>query len=106
MRPGNMAVGRPLPGNAESSRRWRALKKTLAVSGFLSDIRLQVVNTSREQLIKLITRTREQFCFKYVGGGYFRDKQVAKGQKAEVRHGEEIIDEFCEELVKNVTGSE
>jgi hypothetical protein len=49
----------------------------------------------------LIERTREDFRFKYVGGGYFRDKNIPKGEKADVRHGEEIIDEFCQELIKH-----
>lgn len=56
-----------------------------------------------QNLVKLIERTREGFRFKYVGGGYFRDKNIPKGKKADVRHGEEIIDEFCQELLKHVT---
>ena len=52
--------------------------------------------------MELIERTREDFRFKYVGGGYFRDKTIPKGEKADVRHGEEIIDEFCQELIKRV----
>jgi hypothetical protein len=56
-----------------------------------------------QNLTKLIEKTRKEFRFKYVGGGYFRDKNVPKGKKADVRHGEEIIDEFCQELIKRVT---
>jgi hypothetical protein len=41
--------------------------------------------------------------FPATGGGYFRDKSIPKGKKADVRHGEEIIDEFCQELIKRVT---
>lgn len=51
----------------------------------------------------LIEWTREDFRFKYVGGGYFRDKSIPEGKKADVRHGEEIIDEFCQELIKRAT---
>jgi len=53
--------------------------------------------------MELIERTKEGFRFKYVGGGYFRDKNIPNGNKAEVRHGEEIIDEFCQELIKRAT---
>ena len=59
------------------------------------------INT--QNLLELIERTREDFRFKYLGGGYFRDKNIPEGKKADVRHGEEIIDEFCEELIKRVT---
>ena len=54
-------------------------------------------------LMELIERTKEGFRFKYVGGGYFRDKTIPQGEKADVRHGEEIIDEFCQELIKRAT---
>jgi hypothetical protein len=53
--------------------------------------------------MELIERTREDFRFKYVGGGYFRDKNIPSGEKADMRHGEEIIDEFCQELIQRVT---
>ena len=61
------------------------------------------MNTNTQTLIELIERTKEDFRFKYVGGGYFRDKNVPLGEKAEVRHGEQIIDEFCQELIKRLT---
>ena len=61
------------------------------------------MNTNTQYLMELIERTREDFRFKYVGGGYFRDKNIPMGKKAEVRHGEEIIDEFCQELIKRLT---
>ncbi len=61
------------------------------------------MNSNTQTLLELIERTRQEFRFKYVGGGYFRDNNVPMGKKADVRHGEEIIDEFCQELVKRVT---
>ena len=61
------------------------------------------MNTNPQNLKELIERTREDFRFKYVGGGYFRDKTIPQGEKADVRHGEEIIDEFCQELSRRVT---
>lgn len=61
------------------------------------------MNTNTQNLRELIARAREDFRFKYVGGGYFRDKNIPMGKKAEVRHGEEIIDEFCQELIKRLT---
>ena len=60
------------------------------------------MNTNTQDLLELIERTKKDFRFKYVGGGYFRDKNIPQGKKAEVRHGEEIIDEFCQELLKGV----
>jgi hypothetical protein len=56
-----------------------------------------------QNLKELIERTREEFRFKYVGGGYFRDRNVPEGGKADMRHGEEVLDEFCQELIKRVT---
>jgi hypothetical protein len=61
------------------------------------------MSSNTQNLKELIERTREDFRFKYVGGGYFRDNSIPKGKKAEVRHGEEIIHEFCQELLKHVT---
>ncbi len=61
------------------------------------------MNTDPHILMELIEQTREDFRFKYVGGGYFRDKNIPMGRKADVRHGEEIIEEFCQELIRRVT---
>jgi hypothetical protein len=61
------------------------------------------MNINPQSLMELIQRTRQDFRFKYVGGGYFRDKNIPEGEKADVRHGQEIIDEFCQELIKRVT---
>jgi hypothetical protein len=61
------------------------------------------MDTNTQNLMDLIERTRDDFRFKYVGGGYFRDKNTPTGEKADVKHGEEIIDEFCQELIKRVT---
>ena len=61
------------------------------------------MDTKTKDLMELIEGTKEDFRFRYVGGGYFRDNNIPKGEKAEVRHGEEIIDEFCQELIKRVT---
>ncbi len=61
------------------------------------------MDPNTQVLIKLIGTTRKDFRFKYVCGGYFRDKSIPQGEKAELRHGEEIIDEFCQELIKRLT---
>ena len=61
------------------------------------------MNVNTQNLMELIERTRADFRFKYVGGGYFRDKGIPQGEKADVRHGEEIIDEFCQELIERIT---
>jgi hypothetical protein len=34
----------------------------------------------------------DDFPFEYVGGGYFRRKNVRKGESAEMLHGQEAID--------------
>ncbi len=60
------------------------------------------MNANTEMLMELMEGTREDFQFNYVGGAYFGDKNISMGKKAEVRHGEEIIDEFCEELIKHL----
>jgi len=61
------------------------------------------MNTNTQDLMELIERTKKDFRFRYVGGGYFRDGNIPQGKKAEVRHGEEIIDAFSQELIKRVT---
>jgi hypothetical protein len=48
----------------------------------------------------LLNRVKSNFRFEYVGGGYFRDKNVPQGTKADILHGTEILDEFCSELIK------
>lgn len=35
---------------------------------------------------------RKDFPFEYQGGGYFRRKGVPKGEKAEMLHGEQVVD--------------
>ena len=45
---------------------------------------------------------KENLRFKYSGGGYFRDKTIAKGQNADIVHGAEILDVFIEEIVKEI----
>jgi hypothetical protein len=61
------------------------------------------MNIKIQDLKELVERTKEDFRFKYVGGGYFRDKNVPQGKASELRHGEEIINEFCQELIKHLT---
>lgn len=61
------------------------------------------MNISTQDLKELVERTKKDFRFKYVGGGFFRDKNIPQGKTAEIRHGEEIINEFCQALVKHLT---
>ena len=61
------------------------------------------MNINPQALKELIERTKKDFRFKYVGGGYFRDKNIPQGKAAELRHGDEIINEFCEQLINHVT---
>lgn len=39
------------------------------------------------------------FPFVYIGGGYFRDKRVKKGNKAETLHGNEVLTKLKEFLM-------
>jgi hypothetical protein len=61
------------------------------------------MNINTQDLKELIERTKKNFRFKYVSGGYFRDKNIPQGKTAELRHGEEIINEFCEQLFEHTT---
>jgi len=58
------------------------------------------MNVTKGELEDLLNKVKSNFRFEYVGGGYFRDKNVAKGIKAEILHGTQILDEFCAELIK------
>jgi len=58
------------------------------------------MNTSSGEFEKFLQAVRSSFRFEYVGGGYFRDKGVPQGIKADTLHGSEILDEFCSELIK------
>jgi hypothetical protein len=62
-----------------------------------------VMNISKDDLENLLKKAKANFRFEYVGGGYFRDKRVAKGIKADTLHGSEILDEFCSELIKRLS---
>ena len=39
---------------------------------------------TKEELRVLIETVLREFRFKYVGGGYYRDKNIQKGKRAEV----------------------
>ncbi len=60
---------------------------------------------SRGDLEKLLKEVKSNFRFEYVGGGYFRDKTVPQGMKADILHGSEILEEFCSELMKQCAPS-
>lgn len=55
---------------------------------------------SQTELANLVNQVRASFRFEYIGGGYFRDKNVPKGTNADTLHGTEVLDEFCSELIK------
>jgi len=64
------------------------------------------MNGSQSEFETLLKRVRAGFKFEYVGGGYFRDKTVAKGISADTLHGSEVLDEFCAELIKEYSQSQ
>lgn len=41
-----------------------------------------------------LSKALQTFKFKYVGGGYFRDQTIPKGETAEIIHGGHILTEF------------
>jgi len=55
---------------------------------------------AEDRVIQELKKFREQFKYKYVGGGYFRDNTVPKGISADMQHGDEIISKFCEDFLK------
>ena len=59
-----------------------------------------IMTVSQSKFEEFLKKVRSSFRFEYVGGGYFRDKTVPKGIKADTLHGTEILDEFCSELIK------
>jgi hypothetical protein len=64
------------------------------------------MNASESEFKNLLNMVKSSFRFEYVGGGYFRDKNVPKGIKAEILHGSQILDEFCSELIKQYSPSQ
>jgi hypothetical protein len=55
---------------------------------------------AEDRLVQELNKFREQFKYKYVGGGYFRDKTVPNGISADMQHGDEVISKFCDDFVK------
>jgi len=43
---------------------------------------LKTMEASTQKIIELIETTRTDFRFKYIGGGYFRDRTIETGKKA------------------------
>jgi hypothetical protein len=66
--------------------------------------RLELTIGSRPKLdiSKAVEAAQESFRFRYIGGGYFRDKNVPKDSKADVLHGSEVIEHFCAEIKKQL----
>ncbi len=58
------------------------------------------MSISKTELQDLLREVRANFRFEYVGGGYFRDRNVPEGSKADILHGSEVLEEFCSELIK------
>ncbi len=58
------------------------------------------MNDSKAEFEDFLRKVRSEFRFEYVGGGYFRDKNVPNGVKADMVHGNEILEEFCSELIE------
>ena len=55
---------------------------------------------AEDRLVQELNKFRQQFKYKYVGGGYFRDKTVPTGITADMQHGDEVISKFCDDFIK------
>jgi hypothetical protein len=58
---------------------------------------------AEQMLVEKLNEFKKQFKYKYVGGGYFRDMTVPRGTNADIKHGDEIINKFCDDLAKYLT---
>lgn len=56
--------------------------------------------SAEESFSQKLNEFRDRFSYRYVGGGYFRDMSVPKGINADIKHGDEVINKFCEDFVK------
>ena len=50
------------------------------------------LDSSAIEQAKLLAK---QWPYEYVGGGYYRQKGIPKGQHAQVLHGQEVIQDVC-----------
>ena len=64
------------------------------------------MNGPKSGFEKLVEKVRADFRFQYVGGGYFRDNTVPQGTNADIVHGNEILAEFCAELMREYLATE
>ena len=55
---------------------------------------------AEDRFVQKFNEFRAQFNYKYVGGGYFRDMSVPRGINADIIHGDEVIEKFCDDFVK------
>lgn len=65
---------------------------------YLAQIRLESVK-------RAIESARASFKYKYVGGGYFRDSTVPRGEKAETLHGVEVLETFKNYILMTLLGA-
>ena len=54
---------------------------------------------AEDKFVQALNQFRQQFRYKYVGGGYFRDNTVPKGTSADMQHGDEVINKFCDDFI-------
>lgn len=55
---------------------------------------------AQDKPVRELEKFRAQFKYQFVGGGSFRDMSVPKGINADIQHGDEIINKFCDDFVK------
>jgi hypothetical protein len=57
-----------------------------------------------ETLKQLLEERLKSFKFKYIGGGYFRDKDIKVGKRADILHGDEVLASFCKYILEQTEG--
>ncbi|HTJ00536.1 MAG TPA: hypothetical protein VL527_16770 [Dongiaceae bacterium] len=57
---------------------------------------------TEDRLVQELKNFRQQFKYRYVGGGYFRDKTVPPGISADMQHGDEVINKFCDDFIAHL----
>lgn len=51
---------------------------------------------------KYIRKLVKSFDFSYIGGGYFRQKGIPKGTKADTLHGDQVVEAVVLHVISNL----
>jgi hypothetical protein len=73
---------------------------SLTLKCYAAEITEAYFMIDEDRLVRELKKFREQFNYKYVGGGYFRGKTGPKGISAVIQHGDEVVSKFCDDFVQ------